>query len=162
MAVRSPKTKEAIKLVKFTVDLIQQANPMYWVLENPRGMMRHVLGKPAITTFWAAWGMPYYKPTDLWGKLPNMIWPKPKMWQPAPRGGLTLGISRSKRFYDPENKTTWAIGHLPTHATQMVKVNGRIYNIPETWNNDTFKRNTFAYLAPKGASLARIDPVQVL
>jgi hypothetical protein len=82
-------TVKAIKLVGHTLDLIISLHPRFWILENPRGMMRHVLGKPAITTFYAAWGMPYLKPTDLWGVLPDIAWRKPTKWEKAPRGAHT-------------------------------------------------------------------------
>ncbi len=83
------KTLEQIELVKHTVRIITEANPDYWVLENPRGMMRRVLGTPVITTYWNAWGAPYLKPTDLWGKIPALDWPKPCCWEKSPRGGTT-------------------------------------------------------------------------
>ena len=76
----SERTLEQIALVKHTIHIIIEADPVYWVLENPRGMLRHVLGPPVVTTYWAAWGMPYLKPTDLWGKLPMLEWSKPVTW----------------------------------------------------------------------------------
>jgi site-specific DNA-cytosine methylase len=72
------KTKESIKLIGHTIKLILELYPSFWILENPRGMMRHVLGKPSVTTYYAAYGLPYLKPTDLWGVLPNIEWNKPK------------------------------------------------------------------------------------
>lgn len=73
------RAREAIKLVKDTVSIVEQATPRYWILENPAGMMRRVLGPPQVLTWWAAWGAPYLKPTHLWGILPKIDWPlKPK------------------------------------------------------------------------------------
>jgi len=66
--------------------IIHALKPKYWCIENPRGMMRRVLGPPTVTTFYAAWGTPYLKPTDLWGILPRMTWPEPLVWESAPRG----------------------------------------------------------------------------
>lgn len=90
-------TLQQIALVKHTLEIIEVANPKYWILENPRGMLRNVIGKPAITTYWAAWysmkdptvkeyGVWPKKPTDLWGRLPPIDWKLPMIWQKAPRG----------------------------------------------------------------------------
>jgi hypothetical protein len=73
------RARAAIKLVKDTIRLIDEAKPRYWVLENPNGMLVRVLGRPPIRTWWAAWGTSYLKPTNLWGILPSIEWPsKPK------------------------------------------------------------------------------------
>lgn len=87
---KNEKCRNAVYLVKHTVSMIHKANPHYWIIENPVGMMRHVLGKPNITTYWAAWYSPHdqgidplalpLKPTDLWGLLPSMKWRKPENW----------------------------------------------------------------------------------
>jgi hypothetical protein len=76
----SPEIKPSVELVKYTLKLIHEIDPDYWVLENPRGMLRRIIGLPVVTTFWASWGMPYLKPTDLWGKIPAIDWPKPRNW----------------------------------------------------------------------------------
>jgi len=91
---RKPKdeqTKEAINLVAHTLKLIIELNPRFWFLENPRGMLRNVIGKPAVTVFYAAYGLPYLKPTDLWGVHPPIEWNKPTKWIKAPRGSK-MGI----------------------------------------------------------------------
>jgi len=96
------KTVQAIKLVGHTIYLILSLNPRFWILENPMGMMRNVLGKPSVTTYFASWQnwseydwtkkafhdkrKPCLKPTDLWGVLPNVQWKKPKEWIKSPRG----------------------------------------------------------------------------
>jgi len=75
------------KLARHTQDIILQANPIYSVIENPKGRMRNVLGIPIITTAWGYWGTPYLKPTDLWGKIPALEWPS--------------------RYTEPEQKESW-------------------------------------------------------
>ena len=99
-------TLDAIVLVANTISLILRLGPRFWFLENPRGMLRRVLGIPPITTFFASWQStkerailikafhdkrkPSLKPTDLWGVMPKRIkWKKPKPWQKAPRGSNT-------------------------------------------------------------------------
>jgi hypothetical protein len=88
----NPETKDSIRMVGHTVDLILNLFPRWWVLENPMGMMRHVLGKPSATTYFASWGDLAYKPTDLWGVLPKTVeWKKPRNWQKASRGSQAGG-----------------------------------------------------------------------
>ena len=89
--IPTEETRTQIYLVRFTVSLIEQARPRYWILENPSGRMRQVLGKPAKTTYWCAWGTPYKKPTDLWGNLPPIDWKMPFSWEPNPSGGAGNG-----------------------------------------------------------------------
>ena len=64
------KTLEAIALVRHTVNIIKEVNPKYWLLENPRGMIVRVLGRPSMVTWWGAWGKIYKKETYIYGKLP--------------------------------------------------------------------------------------------
>ena len=79
-------TKQQIELVKYTVSLINEVNPKYWILENPRGMLRRILGKPNKFIYMAAYGKKAKKPTDLWGVFPPIDWLKPFIWEKAPRG----------------------------------------------------------------------------
>jgi hypothetical protein len=65
-----------IDLVKHTIKLIDNANPKFYVVENPRGMLRKVLGTPNAHVNYCAYGLKYKKPTDLWGKLPFSFTPK--------------------------------------------------------------------------------------
>lgn len=68
----------AIGLVAKALDIIFKRSPTYWVIENPRGMLRNVLGKPKVTTYFRSWGADNLKPTDLWGILPDIDWPVPE------------------------------------------------------------------------------------
>lgn len=77
---RTPKNHAvvlAIGLVAKSLDIILKKSPAYWIIENPRGMLRNVLGKPQITTYFRSWGADNLKPTDLWGILPDIEWPPP-------------------------------------------------------------------------------------
>ena len=90
---RRPKNetvRSAIDLVKRALWLKDQIKPKYWILENPVGMMKYVLGPAQALTHWASWysekdliwseveGDPDklpLKPTWLWGILPMIDWP---------------------------------------------------------------------------------------
>jgi hypothetical protein len=84
-------TLEQIELVKHTIKIIKEANPEYWILENPRGMLRNVIGRPQKTIPLCAYGKKAYKPTDFWGRFPPIDWKTPLKWQKAPRGSK-LGV----------------------------------------------------------------------
>lgn len=62
---------EAVNLVYHTLYLINKLNPEYWVMENPRAMLRKIIGSPAGTVTYCQYGDDRMKPTDLWGKLPS-------------------------------------------------------------------------------------------
>lgn len=84
-----PKTyavAHAIGLVAKAHILIEELEPAFWIIENPRGMLRRFLPKPVVTTYFCSWGDLAKKPTDLWGELPSMDWPSPTDWEPAPKG----------------------------------------------------------------------------
>ena len=118
-------TRQAIRLIGHTLNLIMNIQPRFWILENPRGMLRRVLGPPAVTTYFASWateeeisirraairdyrpGSRTKKPTDLWGVIPKGIkWKEPKEWLAAPRGssrgtqGLKDAALRAKIPYE--------------------------------------------------------------
>jgi site-specific DNA-cytosine methylase len=63
-------TLDAIALVKHTMDLIRGCDSVFWFMENPRGMLRHVIGLPPVTLFYAQYGENRLKPTDIWGVHP--------------------------------------------------------------------------------------------
>jgi site-specific DNA-cytosine methylase len=77
---KSPKTLEAIELVKTTIKLLQDLDPKYgWLMENPRALLRkqdfmQSLNRQTIT--YCQYGAPNMKPTDLWGEV--------KGWTPRP------------------------------------------------------------------------------
>lgn len=66
---------ESTALVHHTLFLIHQLDPEYWFLENPRGMLRNVIGEPEErgggTVTWCQYGAERMKPTDLWGDHPE-------------------------------------------------------------------------------------------
>ena len=65
---RNPE--EGMKLVKECQRIIEEANPHFWVIENPaKGALKHYLGTP--TYEYEPWwyGSPWTKKTALWGKF---------------------------------------------------------------------------------------------
>lgn len=95
-----PKTegaKKSIELVKRTIEIIREWQPKYWVLENPRGVLRKMefmQGMPRYTVTYCQYGESRMKPTDIWT---NLKWtPKPMCrnnrkgcHELAPRGSKT-------------------------------------------------------------------------
>ena len=69
-----PKNEEVIErieLVYHSLYLIEKLEPDYWFLENPRAMLRKVLGEPKGTITLCQFGEDRMKPTDLWGSHPE-------------------------------------------------------------------------------------------
>lgn len=97
---KEPKTHKArlaIEILNHTVELIIKADPRFWVLENPRAMMRNMpclYEFPRRTVTYCQYGLKIMKPTDLWGRFPpnlNLKKCKPNMscHESAPRGAKT-------------------------------------------------------------------------
>lgn len=86
--------QRALDLVNRTLSLIDQAEPRYWVLENPRGMLRKLIGKPKETVFLCSFGDTRMKPTDLWGEYPGPIARPCAPHVSAPRGSRTPGSTQ--------------------------------------------------------------------
>lgn len=72
---RNPET--GMFLVRECQRIIAQANPVFWVIENPaRGVLREFLGEPQFTYQPWEYGSPWTKHTALWGKFN----PPPKIY----------------------------------------------------------------------------------
>jgi len=95
---RTPKSTTAklgLELVEHTLALIIGLKPTYWVIENPRGMLRKMFSvgqRHTITYF--QYGDSRMKPTDLWTNIshwqPRLICkPRATCHTPAPRGSRT-------------------------------------------------------------------------
>lgn len=89
------KTLEAIDLIKHTLNLIYTIRPKFWFLENPRAMLRTIIGNPPVTVYFAQYGENRLKPTDIWGRHPKgfkdmQITDKTLLdYEKAPRGSRT-------------------------------------------------------------------------
>jgi len=71
---KMPKDEDTLKMIKLvtrTIELIHQLKPRWWVMENPRGMLRKVIGFPHYVITQCQYGRSVMKPTDLWGRLPK-------------------------------------------------------------------------------------------
>jgi hypothetical protein len=64
------RAKRHVALVYHTLGLIHALSPTYWILENPLGRLRWILGSPTGTVTYCQYGTNYQKPTDLWGRHP--------------------------------------------------------------------------------------------
>jgi len=87
----TPQTVERIHLVYHTLWLINKLGPTWWFLENPRGMLRNVIGRPTGTITYCQYGGRFMKPTDLWGvHPPSFVYkacnPNDECHEPNPRG----------------------------------------------------------------------------
>lgn len=67
------KTISRIALAKHTFKLIDDLKPSFWVIENPMGMMRKVVGMPTFQISQCQYGRKVMKPTDLWAYLPGFV-----------------------------------------------------------------------------------------
>lgn len=93
---KTPKAAMMLRIAEHCFDLIARYKERHpgvkYLVENPRGMMRKVVGPPTATTWYCRWGMPYAKPTDVWT---NLLGPWPvcrplgKDHAYAPRGSDT-------------------------------------------------------------------------
>lgn len=79
---RYPKNHKCfigLAIVSKTIELIEELNPKFWVIENPRGMLRkqklmEELKRNTVT--YCQYGAKTQKPTDLWNNLTK--------WKPKP------------------------------------------------------------------------------
>lgn len=104
----SPKSefaKQSDQLIIHTLQLIQELNPKYWFIENPRGGLRKMnfmKDIPRYTVTYCQYGDMRMKPTDIWTNHPNpqfkpMCHNGDKCHEAAPRGSKTgtQGLSGS-------------------------------------------------------------------
>lgn len=95
-----------------TLMLINELDPDYFVIENPRGLLRKMpwmTDLPRETVTYCQYGDFRMKPTDLWGRFPESWQPKPmcKNGSPcheaSPRGAMrgTSKLSHRKRSHIP-------------------------------------------------------------
>lgn len=59
--------KGGMEVVRACMDIIWEFHPTFWAMENPVGLLRQFMGKPAMTFQPFMYGDRYTKKTDLWG-----------------------------------------------------------------------------------------------
>lgn len=64
----------SLQLVTHTQYIINTVKPKWWVMENPRGLLRKLITPPTATTWYCQWGTSRAKPTDIWTNLTGR-WP---------------------------------------------------------------------------------------
>jgi site-specific DNA-cytosine methylase len=85
---RSPKSDAChvgVEILEHILYLIEELNPDFWFMENPRGMMRkHPLtwDFDRTTVTYCQYGDSRMKPTDIWG-----VWPPLHQWRPMCKNG---------------------------------------------------------------------------
>lgn len=80
---RNPE--EGMRLVRECQRIIAEANPVFWVIENPaKGVLKNFLGKPTLTYQPWEYGSPWTKHTSLWGKF-NIPPKKYTKWEDVPK-----------------------------------------------------------------------------
>lgn len=66
--------KECLRVIwecqyRLESDFSQKTPLKFWMIENPRGLLRYFLGKPALSYTPWEYGDPYQKQTDIWGNF---------------------------------------------------------------------------------------------
>lgn len=101
---KSDSARQAIYNVECTIDIIKELIPKYWFIENPRGMLREIIGPlldKVVGNYWkmetvtyCQYGDTRMKPTDIWTNC--FEWTPIKACKngdkchvPAPRGSRT-------------------------------------------------------------------------
>ncbi len=77
--------KEGMRLVKECQRIIREAEPKFWVIENPAtGRLKNYLGSPRFTYQPWEFGSPWSKKTALWGEF-NIPEKKYTKWEDVPK-----------------------------------------------------------------------------
>ena len=109
---KTEKCKQGLRILENTIKIIAKVKPKYWVIENPRGVMRKVIdalfdkyGLADVrrnTVTYCQYGDNRMKPTDLWCNFDWETKPMCKNGSPchesAPRGSKTgtQGLKNNK------------------------------------------------------------------
>lgn len=119
---KNEKTLHGIKLVKKTIEIIEQLNPKYFVIENPRGMLRKQdfmqnLKRDSVS--YCQYGLRIMKPTDLWNNLNHSFKPMCKpgadCHERAGRGSATgtQGIVKNPAWEKERHRSPILRGKVP-------------------------------------------------
>jgi len=105
------KALQGIAVAKKTLEIIKALNPKFFIIENPRGMLRKqdfMQEMKRTTVTYCQYGLEYQKATDLWNNLENwnprpMCSPKSPCHVRSPRGSKN-GIQglKAKTGFHPD------------------------------------------------------------
>ncbi len=95
-----------MEIVNACIRIINQCNPVFWALENPRGHLRKYLGIPMINFQPWHYGDPWTKSTDIWGdfNIPQRIY---QNWADVPKLNLYIRPNREKPSFAYLHKSAW-------------------------------------------------------
>ena len=113
-ALRASRPEDGMALVKECQRVIEEANPTWWVIENPAtGSLRTFLGPPVATYHPWMYGSPWTKATALWGKfnMPRRLF---QDWESVPKLPLYTRPGRGKPNFAFLHKS--AIDLIPEFA----------------------------------------------
>ena len=98
-------------LVNHCLRIIKEANPVFWVIENPaNGRLKEFLGKPKLTYQPWEYGSPWTKKTALWGEfqIPPKMYSK---WEQVPK---------NEQLYVRPNRPKPALAFLHKSAVNLI------------------------------------------
>ena len=107
--IAAPRERDedaGMEIVNACLRIIEQCNPKWWAMENPRGYLRKYMGKPRLT-FQPWWyGDPWTKATDIWGNfnIPKKEYDK---WDDVPKLPLYTRPNRGKPNFAFLHKSAW-------------------------------------------------------
>ena len=85
---RRPRSENAtigLNILRKALELFEELKPKYWIMENPRGLMRKMPEVQELhrrTVWYCQYGDSRAKPTDLWG-----VWPEGFVTRPQCKNG---------------------------------------------------------------------------
>jgi hypothetical protein len=123
-----------------TIYLLYNSSARFFVVENPVGLMRQIIGRPQAEISQCAYGLDYKKPTDLWGRLP-----------PSFRAHVCTDRNQSlllgrKRCSHAKRKHTWE-NHLTNRDDRL-------------WGDHTKMAAAKRAVIPYGLSLAMCEAAE--
>ena len=137
---REPKTdaaRKAVEIVEHCLYLIEELNPTYWIMENPRGLMRklpQLVGINRATVWYCQYGESRAKPTDIWGKWPESFVPRPECSNSNHLPGKYCHHDRQPRGYQAKKDLK-----VLDKGTQGLRGNALRSLIPKQLANQWFK-----------------------
>ncbi len=115
----SEETADALAIVNACRRIMRDHPEAVTILENPRGHLREELGPPRETVFYCRFGMPYKKPTDLWGRYPGTLG----------RGRCLHRVHRTHLAFPWQEKTMGARKKKPRTSAKKRGGRGTAYQV---------------------------------